>query len=855
MNTIGVKQSIVTRVRVAFLFVCLFSVAVVWKVTRIQFVEGDKWKKLIRSRTYSYQPVRATRGNIYSDNESILATSLPFYRVAWDPSVVDEALFDANVDSLAWQLAHFFNDKPVETYRRKLINARKGPRPVRYLRLNNKQVNYQEKKQIAHWPIFRKGQHKGGVIFEKVDRRFRPFGELAQRTIGYISEGKSGAGLEYTFNDHLAGRDGEALFEKIAGGWRPVFDGSEIKPVPGYDLVTTLDINLQDVAETALRRALVVNNAAYGTVVLMEVKTGQIKAIANLGRKKPGEYVEDYNYAIANQGLTEPGSTFKLASMMALFEDNPDFKLTDTVNTGSGRMMIGGAVKTDTHGHGRISYQQVFEMSSNVGVAKLIWDNFKDKQARYTELVHSFGLGQRLGLQMGGEAQPVVKTPENRSWSRTSLSTMSIGYEVKLAPIHTLSFYNAVANNGVKMRPYLVKEIRQADKVVQHFEPVVLKQKICSEATLTKLKKMMEGVVSSPHGTGKRVRSPDYKVAGKTGTAWKLENGHYVKKYITSFVGYFPAEAPKYSAIVLIDSPTAGRIYGGDVAAPVFRELADKAFALDPARQAEMNGHTPDTTKAPLPPYVRAGQQEELTQLCARLGIKDNARLLPDEWVRARPETTLARRASVKPTVTWQRAAITPGTVPNVVGLSLRDALFLLGNQGLQVQTTGFGHVTGQSLAPGTRAPVGTVLHLVLKGPLPLESLYVAPAPALVAAAKGLKPLTPLPVRGRVERDRFKGLKELPPDANTEKPAPGAVEDLNAVVAEKKAEKEAAKKTETGKAITKKASTKPTVKKPSPKKPTAKKPAAHKPTVKKAEAKAGGKAAAKKKTADKPDKK
>lgn len=797
----GVKQSIVTRVRLAFLFVCLFSGAVVWKVTRIQYADGDKWRELSKKRTISYQPIRATRGNIYSDNESILATSLPFYRVCWDPSVVDSALFRDNVDSLAWQLSEFFGDKSRETYRRKLVNAHGSGGKVRYMRLNNRQVNYQEKKRIAKWPLFRAGQNKGGIIFEKVDRRFLPFGTLAARTLGYVSEGKSGAGLEYTFNDTLAGQDGRALFERIAGGWRPLYDGSEEKPVPGLDIVTTLDINLQDVAETALRNALVKNSAAYGTVVLMEVATGQIKAIANLGRKKvDGEevYVEDYNYAMANQGLTEPGSTFKLASMMALLEENPKIELSDTVDTGNGRMLVGGAVKTDTHGYGRISVQKVFEVSSNIGVAKLIVKEFKGKEKAYTDRVRSFGLGETLGLQMAGEAQPVVKSTENRSWSRTSLSTMSIGYEVKLAPIHTLSFYNAVANGGRKVRPYLVKEIRQADQVVRRFEPVVLEEKICSDATAAKLRRMMEGVVEK--GTGKAVRSPDYKVAGKTGTAWKIINGRYVKKYITSFVGYFPADKPKYSCIVLIDSPSEGRIYGGDVAAPVFRELADKAFALDPARQAEMEGHTPDTTRRPLLPYVRAGQHDELALLCRRMGVSTTAAAAPapDEWVKAQPETARTMARAVR----WRENAVRPGRVPDVVGLTLRDALFLLGNHGLKVTSEGLGHVVAQSLAPGTRAPTGTALHLVLRGPLPLESLYVAPTPALVAAGKGVSPGTAaLPARGRRE------------------PKPAA-------------KAESTKKTADKKEAPKKAAEKSSVKKPAEKRAADKKPAEKKSTKK-----------------------
>ncbi|MBC7448742.1 MAG: PASTA domain-containing protein, partial [Hymenobacteraceae bacterium] len=459
-------------------------------------------------------------------------------------------------------------------------------------------------------------------------------------------------------------------------------------------------------------------------------------------------------------------------------------------------------------------------MSSNIGVAKLVVDEFRDKPKRYTDLVRGFGLGEPLGLQMAGEARPVVKSTENRSWSRTSLSTMAIGYEVKLAPIHTLAFYNAVANGGVKVRPYLVKEIRQADQVVQRFEPVVLKEKICSDATAAKLRRMMEGVVEK--GTGKAVRSSDYKVAGKTGTAWKIINGRYVKKYITSFVGYFPADRPKYSCIVLIDSPSEGRIYGGDVAAPVFRELADKAFALDPARQAEMQGHTPDTTRRPLLPYVRAGQHDELALLCTRLGVRAEpvTTAAPDEWVKVKAETTRTMARAVQ----WRENAIRTGRVPDVVGLTLRDALFLLGNQGLRVTTQGLGHVVAQSLAPGTRAPVGTPLRLELRGPLPLESLYVAPAPTLVAAGRGVKPAAkPAPVRGRRE--------ERTGAAPVGKPTPRLT--AAAPVEAKKSEKKSANRT----TAKQPASKKPAVKKPAaadkknvPKKP-ADPPSARKPTA------------------------
>ncbi|MFD2720125.1 penicillin-binding protein [Hymenobacter monticola] len=700
----SVKKSIVTRVRLAFLGVAVFSSAIFWKATKIQFQEGAKWRALEQERRISYQSVPATRGNIYSDNESIMATSLPFYRVAWDPGVVDDEVFKANVDSLAYRLSHFFGDRSVQEYKRRLINARTAK--MRYIRLNSRQINFQEKKQLANWPIFRAKRNRGGAIFEKVDKRFRPFGGLAQRTIGFVNEDKHGAGLEYTFEQSLAGKPGEALFERVPGGVKPVFDGTEIKPLPGYDVKTTLDINLQDVAENALYKSLVDNNAQYGCVILMEVATGEIKAVANLGKASDDTYKEDYNYAFADQGRTEPGSTFKLASMMALFEARPEVTLDDVVDTGNGRMYVGGAVKSDSHGYGRITVQQVFEKSSNIGVAKLVDKYFSGNPNEYTDYLKKFGLDKPLGFQMAGEALPYVKDPKDRSWSRTSLTTMSIGYELKLAPLQTLAFYNAVANGGVKVQPMIVREIKQADQVLQRNEPKVLNQKICSDATLAKVKAMMEGVVLA--GTARSIRPKDYSIAGKTGTAWKFKNGQYTKTYSTSFCGYFPADKPKYSCIVVVDSPRNGRIYGADVAAPVFREVADKCMARDLLSQR------PLLAKARLNkshvPLVRAGMQDELALVCQKLGLAGNTQATGgEEWVRAASDTAFHAR-----TVALVVNPVRAGRVPQVRGLSLRDALFLLENRGLHVRAVGTGRVREQSLQVGAPIKRGDIITLNL---------------------------------------------------------------------------------------------------------------------------------------------
>ncbi|KAA3437544.1 penicillin-binding protein [Rufibacter hautae] len=694
----NIKRSIVTRVRLAFLAICLFAFAIIYKVGYIQIKDGDRWREIANEKRFHYQPVFATRGNIYSNDDRIMATSLPFYRVAFDPTISPSDIFSKGIDSLAIQLSRFYGDRSPSYYKQKIKNARSAGR--KYVRLNGRLINYQDKKMMAKWPIFRAGKNKGGVIFEKLDRRFLPFGSLAKRTIGFINEDRNGAGLEFSFNRHLAGKDGEALYERMAGGNKPINDGTEVKPMPGFDIQTTIDINLQDVAENALNRALTLNDAAHGCVILMEVSTGHIKAIANLGRQAEGVYAEDYNYAVGNQGRTEPGSTFKLASMMALLEET-DMSLNDTIDTGNGSERIGGAVKTDTHGNGRISLQQVFEKSSNIGVAKLIQQTFEKDPQKYVDYLHKFGLHQPLGFQMNGEAVPYIKSPKDRSWSRPSLSTMAIGYELKISPLQTLAFYNAVANNGVKVQPMIVKSIKRADQILESYEAKILNPKICSDQTLVQLRQMMEGVVEN--GTAKNLKSKDYKVAGKTGTARKVINGQYTRKYSTSFVGYFPADRPKYSCIVIIDSPQKNAQYGGDVAAPVFRELADKAYAQDLAIHAPMV-RKPVGVQPKLP-VLHAGSQEELTILCNKLGVSAHPLSPEEDWVRV---DTQKQSVALKP------VPVKMGQVPDVTDMTLKDALYLLGNHGIKVRAIGLGRVESQSIPPGQPVAKGTIITITL---------------------------------------------------------------------------------------------------------------------------------------------
>ncbi len=693
----NIKRSILLRARIAFLLVALFAIAIMVKVSLIQFSEGEQWNKIAEQISYKTRVVKATRGNIYSDNGSLLATSLPFYEVGFDATRASDEVFDKGLDSLALLLSRHFGDLSAKSYARKIKDARSTGR--QFILLNRQQIGYQEKKKMESWPIFREGRLGGGVIFEKVDKRFRPFNNLSRRTIGFINENHRGAGLEYSFDQFLAGKDGQALYQKMAGGsWRPVFDGSEVKTENGYDIETTIDINLQDVSETALLRALKYHDADYGTVVVMEVKTGEIKAISNLSRNENGSYYERYNHAIG--GLMEPGSTFKLVTMMALLEET-NISLEDSIDTGDGTYKFYNNTVRDHEagGYGTITIREAFEKSSNVAMAKLVDENFGLKPEKYLDYVDDLKLSQPLGIQIKGEGVPKITRPQDKDWSGITLPWMAYGYGFEITPLQTLSVYNAVANNGRLIRPLLVKRVRRADKIIDTFEPAVLNRKICSDETLTKLQEMLEGVVE--RGTAMNIKNDHYKIAGKTGTAQVLESGRYTRKYITSFAGYFPADAPKYSAIVVIKNPKGWRQYGSNVAAPVFKEIADNIYARDiDLHESEVLAEVDDD----LFPLIRGGVQEELKIICNELQIP-NIGMEETEWVKTEISGD---------TIQWKEFEMAETLVPDVTGMTLRDALYLLEKHGLRVQFNGYGRVKNQSIRPGSRFKKGNEIKITL---------------------------------------------------------------------------------------------------------------------------------------------
>jgi cell division protein FtsI (penicillin-binding protein 3) len=688
------KQTILLRTRLAFLAIFLFAAAIVVKLVYIQIFKGAQWKRYAEASGLAYKPIKATRGNIYADDGSLLATSLPFYRVALDPCIVDEATFQEHIEQLSQLLANFYKDKSTEAYRQLIQDARQAKR--RYLVINKKWIDYQAKKVMSQWPIFCQGRWRGGILFEKVEKRFQPFKNLAARTIGVINADEYGAGLEYSFNQDLRGCDGGALYQKTVGGhWKMIHDGAADRPVHGYDLETTIDINLQDVAHHSLLRALQASDAAYGCVVVMEVKTGEVKAIVNLSRTDNAQYKECYNYAVGNQGTTEPGSTFKLVSMLAFLEET-SAALTDTIDTGNGRFQFYDRIMKDVKegGFGELTVQEVFEHSSNIGMARLIDGAFGSNPQKFVDYVHKLGLSRPLDLQMVGVGAPLIKTPKNPGWSGVTLPWMAIGYALKLTPLHTLMLYNAVANNGKMIQPIIVKKIKQANMTIKTFRGAVINKKICTDVTLQKLKTMLEGVVE--RGTARRFRHGFYQIAGKSGTANKVVNGKYTHDTYTSFVGYFPAESPRYSCIVVVDSPQRYAWHFGAAVATVVKDIADKIAAKDLAAQDFITARG-STMSPDIFPRIRAGYREDLLRLCDALSIACHHRDLSATWVRSTIEgDRIAWRAN---------ETSETGRVPHVLGMTLKDALFLLENIGLKVSVHGDkgGRVKTQSLLPDTR--------------------------------------------------------------------------------------------------------------------------------------------------------
>jgi cell division protein FtsI (penicillin-binding protein 3) len=677
----------------------VISFAIIGKILYIQLVEGEMWKAKAEKLSLKYFTIQPNRGNIYDVNGEMLATSVPLFEVRMDVAspLIHDSTFKQDVDSLAICLSGYFKDKTRSQYKALLIKGRKSKN--RYLLIKRK-ANFDQLKTIRKFPIFRLGKNSGGLISAVQNKRVYPFDNLGYRTLGWFKEGNANnVGIESAFNNEMQGMVGKRLYQRIPdGNWRPMNRGNEIEPVNGADIVTTIDINIQDVAEQALLEQLEVNKADHGCAILMEVKTGEIRAIANLGLTKDGTYEELYNYAIGES--TEPGSTFKLFSLLAAFEDGKT-KLNDLVDVTGGLTKYGRRTMRDSHlGGGVMTVQQAFEKSSNVGVSKVIYKAYASNPQAFVDRLHSFSVNKRLGLEIKGEGKPQILGTKDGLWSNSSLPWMSIGYEVALTPLQILTFYNAVANDGVMVKPHFVKEIRKAGQPVTSFQTQVINQKIASKEAIAMAKTMLEAVVD--HGTGSVLKNPIYKVAGKTGTAQVAQNsgGYNKTNYKGSFVGYFPADNPKYSCIVVINNPTVGGYYGGTISAPVFREIADRIYATDP----EVGMNWVDSTNSIRSNPLHAGNTKDLQYLSKWLGYAIGTPAV-GEWISQVTDSTGTRFTSV---------SYVGEIIPNVIGMGASDAVYRLEKLGVRVQLSGVGLVKKQSLPAGSKILPGMPVLLSL---------------------------------------------------------------------------------------------------------------------------------------------
>jgi cell division protein FtsI (penicillin-binding protein 3) len=695
------RDEIVWRGGLVYYAIGFLAILLLLRILMLQYLQHGKWADMSEKYVYKTAEMPANRGDILTSDGRLLASSVPYYTIYMDTrsSGMSSSTWSSGIGGLSSGLAQILGERSAAGWRSLITDARK--KGDRYFLITRK-VTYETLKKLKELPIFREGQYKGGMVAIADNKRILPNMDLASRTIGYLNMGTGGnvVGIEGAFDKDLAGKNGVAVKQRLTGGDWLIVDGpNSVDSKDGNDVVTTIDLDLQDVATTALLNQLRKNNADHGCAVLMEVSTGKIKAISNLGMQDDGEYKEAYNYAIGES--TEPGSTFKLPALMAALEDGV-IDTGDIVDTGEGYIKYYDKIIRDTKPHGVLTVKQVFEESSNVGTSKLIYEHYKDHPKDFVNRLYAMRLNKPLDLQLNGEGEPLIRYPGDKLWSGLSLPMMSHGYEVLLTPLQILTFYNAVANNGKMMRPIFVSSIMRNGRTIKTYEPEVIINSIASRSTIRKAKKMMEGVVEN--GTATNLKNPNYKIAGKTGTAQIAKDKYGYRtdsriSYSASFVGYFPAENPLYSCIVVVNSPSNGVYYGNLVAGTVFKEIADKVYATRffrdyaPADKDDIKASAPDAGN---------GYRSDINEVLKNLDVHYR-RTSDEDWVATRESGDTVRLAGVK---------MHEGLIPDVRGMSLRDAVFVLENNGLRVRISGKGKVLRQSPEHGARYYEGTVVSL-----------------------------------------------------------------------------------------------------------------------------------------------
>lgn len=646
----------------------IFAALIGFKLVSIQFVHGEKYRDLAEKSTVKNFTIPANRGNVYADDGSLLATSVPKYDIRFDAVTVSAEDFNKNLVPLSKKLSGLLG-RPASYYQNNFRKARANKN--RYLMVA-KGLGYSDYIKIKNFPMFKLGPYKGGIIVSQRVVREHPLGKIGERLVGNQKRNEPGVyevGFEGAFNEYLQGKSGRRLKQKIAKGqWKPVYDDNEVEPQDGFDIVSTINVNIQDIAHHALLKQMEYYEAEHGSVIVMEVATGEIKAVANLGRTSSGKYYEKLNYAVGESH--EPGSTFKVMAFMAALEHG----LIDTstvVDTENGSKRFYGRNINDSKrgGYGKISAARALEVSSNIGLASIVDEQYAKNPQRFVDQLKEWRLHERIGIPILGEGKPVIPAPGDEIWSKNALPSMAYGYNLKMTPLQTLTFYNAIANNGVMVKPRFIKEIRVMNREVESFASEILVNNICSQKTLLEIRSILENVVK--RGTGQSLYSPYFSMAGKTGTArteYWMADWEQDRRYISSFAGYFPAENPKYSSIVVIHKPSTKKgYYGADVTGPVFKRIAQKIFTDSPLIDS-------------LPQFDR-----ELPEIAADF----------DTY--------------------YQQSQGALLQIPNVIGMAGMDAISLLENAGLRVRTTGNGTVTSQSLEKGATIKRGEQITLSLK--------------------------------------------------------------------------------------------------------------------------------------------
>jgi cell division protein FtsI (penicillin-binding protein 3) len=685
MATNNKKREVMVRIYIGFLFITLLGFGVIFKAARTQVYDAKRLIAESDSVTIFSKTVTAERGNIYSQDGKLLATSLPIFDVHIDfdaDGLNDEVFSPANVDSVCMLLAAKYHDHSAADYKKDFYkHHNKGDGYY----LLKKDISLADLNEMKTWPWFRLSKNRSGLIIETKEQRDHPFGDIALRTLGLDehNDGAYSSGIELKYDKELAGEKVKMLYRKLSGGAYKPIDTKEETVNSGKDIYTTIDINIQDVAEDALRKALAVHDADHGCVILMETKTGRIKAIANLGRRDSACYRELYNYAVGE--ATEPGSTMKIATAAALMEDGMADNNT-LIYCGKGVLEMPKGKEIKDHEAPKtptMTLKRVVEVSSNVGMATIARDHYTHAPAKFYERLKTFGFTEPVQIEVGGAAQPVLNDP--KKWTSVSAMYIAHGYELTLTPLHTLQFYNAIANNGVMVKPTLIEKVREYNQTVDSNSTVVLNPKVLSDKTVKQLREILEGVVEE--GTAQNLKTAYLRIAGKTGTAVISNHGYTGnKKYQASFVGYFPAEDPQYTMIVVVNSPSQGGYYGNVVAGNIFREVADKVYSLSLDMHPIVNAVSQN-----LPPVIESGSREDISRLLQLFGV--NIPEQNEEWIKR------SDNGSNKYIANEIKADI----VPDVVGMGLKDALYLLESRGLRVEFKGRGNVKGQSLDAGAK--------------------------------------------------------------------------------------------------------------------------------------------------------